>query len=67
MQWNLYKCGVFWIQCSKRLQSMGGKYVTPCQEDAKTYQTLQIYGFVLWSTVYTREYFGTVIKDMECK
>lgn len=52
MQWNLYKWGVFRIQCSKRLQSVGGKYVALCLEDAKLIRTLQIDGFALaWNTV----------------
>lgn len=70
MQWNLYKCGVFRIQCSKRLQSVGGKYVAACLEDAKLIRTLQIDGFALaWNTVllFTREHLWNFDEDMEWK
>ena len=70
MQWNLYKCGVFRIQCSERLQSVGGKYVTACLEDAKLIRTFQIDGFALaWNTVllFTREHLWNFDEDMEWK
>lgn len=70
MQWNLYKCGVFRIHCSERLQSVGGKYVTACLEDAKLIRTLQIDGFALaWNTVllFTREQLWNFDEDMEWK
>lgn len=70
MQWNLYKCGVFRIHCSERLQSVGGKYVAACLEDAKLIRTLQIDGFPLaWNTVllFTREHLWNFDEDMEWK
>lgn len=60
MQWNLYKCGVFRIQYSERLQSVGGKYVAACLEDAKHIRTFQIDGFALaWNTVV---YWGALVE-----